>query len=148
MISYYSIITPIVSGAITSIVSVKLSYQKFKKEKLWEEKKEIYNNILMSCHIIKQHLIEEESYIIGQIDFNSISEKYCYNEYLNAMNKLYEIRDLSTFIFNKKISNLLSEYLKNSCCVPKTNDDMAYNNKQFDLITDLLKKIEKIGIKR
>lgn len=148
MILYYSIITSIISGVITSIVAVKLSYQKFKKEKLWEEKKEIFSNILMSCHIIKQYLIEEESYIIGEIGSESISEKYNYNGYINAKNKLYEIRDISPFVFNKKISDLLSEYLKNSCCIPKTNDHMDYNNKQFDLITDLLKKIEKIGITR
>jgi len=118
-----SIFTGIVIAFFSSWITVKLALKKFREEKLWERKFDAYTKIIESLYHVKQQMADEESYLIGEKDPNSIPDdeyKRLLSRYRISREEIAKFKDFGALIISEKAISMLDKYYKDSS--EKTDD--------------------------
>ena len=97
--------TSIVAAYITTIITVQLSLRRFRSEKWWERKAEIYSQLLNFLYDLKQ-----DSTIEFSIEQPSEEERREFKSRTKkASDEIQRIRTLGAFIISEKVWDLLNE---------------------------------------
>lgn len=97
---------------ITSIVTVRLSIQRFYEEKWWEKKHEIYTRLFESLHHLKKYALEHlETYENGQ-DIPENKRKELNNDWKKFTREFDKLHDLASFQLSEEAVKILDDYKK------------------------------------
>ena len=150
---YFQILISLIPGILisflTAFVTVRLSFKKFRHERWWDRKADLYSNILDSLHQRIKYLENEITVYYSEYGDNSLTD-----EMKNKSNELYKknsesrdhiarVRDIGSFIISKEAIEELTNGL-NSGLTGKDWREMFppdFYQKELDTINNCLQRI-------
>jgi len=107
---------------LSSFITVKLAFVKFKSEKWWEKKAEVYTEAISALHDIKVFFEENMDACHAQEEMNSEHFNKLDTSLNLAMSNLKRITNFNIFILSKKAFSCLEKYISD---MSKTKNEIS-----------------------
>jgi len=130
MNTFLTYIYPIITSLLTAIIVAGVAFKQFRKEKHWEQKKELYFNIINTLTCIQkfyEKIYRDHYDVENYLDYNPL-EKYDYKSNDNHISELNNLLSLCMLLSNKKIYSPFKQFIKN--LDKKDFDFLLYNSAQ------------------
>ena len=111
---FTTVVISILSAFVSAIIATKLSLIRFRSEKWWEKKYEVYYNVIESLY--NAHLYSFK-HLEASFQENDISEEEKIRlgkEARNAQSNIERMKFLGAFFLSQKATACLSEYINKS----------------------------------
>ncbi|HHT9104504.1 MAG TPA: hypothetical protein ACFYD7_01370 [Candidatus Wujingus californicus] len=144
-----AIIPGILISFLTAFLTVRLSFKKFRHERWWDRKADLYSNILDSLHQRIKYLENESDVYCSEYCDNSLTNEMknktneLYKKYSESLDHIARVRDIGSFIISKEAIEELNKGL-NSGLTEKDWREMYppdFYKKELDTVNNCLQRI-------
>ncbi|WP_024334653.1 hypothetical protein [Desulfotignum balticum] len=131
-----NILPGVVVAFITSIVTVKLSINKFRSERWWERKADTYSKIVTSIHQLLACCEDHVEYIESGMEDDSNAEKRFQNAILAATGQMDKTLEAGSFFISSDSEKVIKNLKMN---LEKAKDQSGFDE-YFTYIFESLKE--------
>jgi len=141
---YYLLIN-IITGVIIAVVTVLLSFKRFRKERSWERKADSYHSIIKALHHTKEHCIKELRTLEYGMELSEETTKELGAKSKEGFEQISMATDIGSFIISNEAVDCLKVFQKKSQGIEFGNDVYGYFDSQAAIVEECLNSIREIA---
>ena len=141
----FSIISGLVISVITALVSVDLSFKRFRKERSWERKADSYASIIEALHHMKDYCMKELESLESVTELSEDSKKELWAKSKKGIDNLSMAADVGTFIISNEAVACLKDFQKKYQGTEFGNDVYGYFDSQAAIIEECLNSLREMA---